>query len=64
MSGRLDGKVIVVTGGASGIGAAICRRAAAEGAALAILDVQYEPARALADELEGAARAWAADVTD
>jgi NAD(P)-dependent dehydrogenase (short-subunit alcohol dehydrogenase family) len=64
MSGRLDGKVIVVTGGASGIGAAICRRVVGEGARLAILDVQDELARTLAEELGAAARAWTADVTD
>jgi 2-hydroxycyclohexanecarboxyl-CoA dehydrogenase len=41
---RLAGKSAVVTGGAQGIGLAICRRLAAEGAAVAILDVAEETA--------------------
>jgi 3-oxoacyl-[acyl-carrier protein] reductase/(S)-1-phenylethanol dehydrogenase len=39
VSGRLDGRVAVVTGGASGIGRAYALRLASEGAAIAILDV-------------------------
>jgi 2-hydroxycyclohexanecarboxyl-CoA dehydrogenase len=44
-----------VTGGASGIGAATCRRLAAEGARVAVTDVDLEGARAIAGEVEGAA---------
>ncbi|MFR9727823.1 SDR family NAD(P)-dependent oxidoreductase [Saccharopolyspora sp. MS10] len=39
MSGRLNGRVAVVTGGAQGIGEATARRLAAEGAGVAVLDV-------------------------
>jgi len=61
--GRFDGKVALVTGGSSGIGRAFCRRFAAEGAAVAILDVDVERARELA-ELLPKARAFGADVSD
>ncbi|MBV1906427.1 MAG: glucose 1-dehydrogenase [Pseudomonadales bacterium] len=48
MSGRLDGKVVLITGGASGIGAAHARVFAAEGARVMLADVQEEKGRALA----------------
>ncbi|GAA2448816.1 glucose 1-dehydrogenase [Actinomadura vinacea] len=51
MSGRMDGRVAIVTGGASGIGAASVRRFLDEGATVVIADVQEEPGRALAAEL-------------
>lgn len=44
---RLQGKRAVVTGGAQGIGAAIARRLAAEGATVAVLDINGEGASAL-----------------
>ncbi|MCY4342186.1 MAG: glucose 1-dehydrogenase [Gammaproteobacteria bacterium] len=49
MSGRLDGKVAVVTGGASGLGAATVRKFVAEGARVVIADVQQEKGRQLAE---------------
>lgn len=39
MSGRLNGRVALVTGGAGGIGAAICRRLADEGATVIVADL-------------------------
>ena len=44
-----------MTGGASGIGAATCRRLAAEGARVAVTDVNLDGARAVAGEIDGAA---------
>ena len=57
---RLEGRTALVTGGGSGIGAATCRRLAAEGAAVAVTDVNLEPAEAVASELDG--RAFELDV--
>lgn len=49
--GQLDGKVALVTGGASGIGAATVRRFVEEGARVMIADLQDDVAQALAAEL-------------
>jgi meso-butanediol dehydrogenase / (S,S)-butanediol dehydrogenase / diacetyl reductase len=50
MPGRLEGKVAVVTGGASGIGRAACLRIAGEGCHLAVIDVDEQGARSVAGE--------------
>lgn len=50
-SGRLAGKVCIVTGGASGIGEATSRIFAAEGARLIIVDIQVDKGETLAAEL-------------
>jgi 2-hydroxycyclohexanecarboxyl-CoA dehydrogenase len=52
---RLEGRTALVTGGASGIGAATCRRLAAEGARVAVTDLNLEPAGQLAAEISGEA---------
>ena len=51
---ELEGKCVVVTGGANGIGAALCRRFAAEGArAVVVADRDEIHARAVAEEIGG-----------
>ncbi|MEG3124214.1 SDR family oxidoreductase [Sphingomonas sp. GB1N7] len=49
--GRIEGKIALVTGGASGLGEAIVRRFADEGAALVIADIDVASGTALAAEL-------------
>jgi NAD(P)-dependent dehydrogenase (short-subunit alcohol dehydrogenase family) len=63
---RLKDKTAVVTGGASGIGQAICRRFANEGAKVAVADIDSRAARAVVEEVRkanGEAIAVAVDVT-
>src|SRR5690606_24491947 len=64
---RLEGKVAIVTGGAQGIGRAICLRYAKEGAKVVVADLKLEGAQAVADEIHaagGQAVAVAVDVRD
>lgn len=59
---RLEGRTALVTGGGSGIGAATCRRLAAEGARVAVCDKNLDTAREVASEIDG--QAFEMDVTD
>ena len=52
---RLAERTALVTGGASGIGAATCRRFAAEGARVAVTDLNLDGAREVASEIDGGA---------
>ena len=58
----LDGKVALVTGGASGIGEAAVRRLAAAGMSVAVVDRDEARARAVAEDVNGLA--LPGDVTD
>lgn len=60
---ELQGKTALVTGGASGLGAAVARRFTAAGANVVVLDRDGDKAEALVRELGAQARAAAADVT-
>ena len=67
MTRRLDGRTIVVTGGASGIGAAFATGFAGEGANVVIADLNLDAAESLAREIAGSggsASAVRVDVTD
>jgi 3-hydroxybutyrate dehydrogenase len=58
----LAGRSALVTGGASGIGAACARELAARGAKVTVADVDDTGAKAVADEIGG--KAWAVDLSD
>jgi NAD(P)-dependent dehydrogenase (short-subunit alcohol dehydrogenase family) len=65
---RLDGKIVVVTGGASGIGRAIADCFAAAGAHIRILDINVKSAQRAVEEINGMgggkAAAYTCDVSD
>ncbi|MEM7015760.1 MAG: glucose 1-dehydrogenase [Pseudomonadota bacterium] len=64
MSQRVQDKVTVITGGASGIGAGTAKRFVEEGGKVVIADLQFERAQALAEELGNVACAIRTDVTN
>ncbi len=59
---ELRGRTALVTGGASGIGAACARELAARGATVTVADLDDVGAKAVADEIGG--KAWAVDLSD
>lgn len=67
MNRQFDGKTAIVTGAASGIGAAIARELASAGATVIVSDLDLDKAQAVCDEIAaqgGKALAFAADVSD
>jgi NAD(P)-dependent dehydrogenase (short-subunit alcohol dehydrogenase family) len=67
LDNRLDGRVVLVTGGGSGLGKGACQRIAAEGGAVAVVDIRQSLAEETAAEIRaGGARAIAirCDVAD
>ena len=63
---KLQGKTAIVTGGAGGIGGATCRRLAADGAKVAVFDMNLEAAEKVAAEIRangGSAVAFKCDIT-
>ena len=64
---RFQDRTVVVTGGGGGIGGATCRRFGAEGARVAVLDLNRESAEAVAGSIRaagGQAQAIGCDITD
>jgi len=64
---RFEARTVVVTGGGGGIGGATCRRFAAEGAKVAVLDLDAAAAERVAAAIRdsgGSARAFRCDITD
>jgi NAD(P)-dependent dehydrogenase (short-subunit alcohol dehydrogenase family) len=63
---RLDGKLAVVTGGASGIGRAVAQRFSSSGACVRVLDIDEDAAKKIASEIAssgGNAKAYRCDVS-
>jgi 3-oxoacyl-[acyl-carrier protein] reductase len=64
MTGRLNGRTVIVTGAGQGIGRTFAHRLATDGANVVILDLNFEAARRVADEIGDRAIATSADVAD
>ena len=61
---RFEGRVVVVTGGGSGLGEAMSTAFAAEGGRVAVADIREEGAQKVAEAAGGDARGYACDVSD
>lgn len=61
---RYEGQVVVVTGGGSGLGEAMCLGFAREGGKVAVVDLREQAAQKVADSCEGEARSYGCDVAD
>jgi NAD(P)-dependent dehydrogenase (short-subunit alcohol dehydrogenase family) len=61
---NFNNKIVVVTGGASGIGQAISRAFAAQGATVAVVDLEESKAMKIAEELGNSSRGFACDVAN
>lgn len=64
---KMKNKTVIVTGGAGGIGGATCRRLAAEGAKVAVYDMNLDAATQVAQAIQasgGQAVAYKCDITD
>jgi 2-hydroxycyclohexanecarboxyl-CoA dehydrogenase len=65
--GKFDGKTIIVTGGGGGIGGATSKRFAAQGAKVAVFDMNLEAAQKVVDAIQadgGSANAFKCDITN
>src|SRR5947207_192080 len=61
---RIDNKVAIVTGAARGLGAAIARTLAKQGARVAAADINFEEVEKVATEIGNDSKAYAADVSN
>jgi NAD(P)-dependent dehydrogenase (short-subunit alcohol dehydrogenase family) len=63
-SNDVSGKVVLITGAARGIGAGLAERLAVRGAKVALVGLEAEEQRKVADKIGANAHSWEADVTD